>query len=231
LRVEECVQAHLDRAQKLGAHLFLGETVRVWTDNGKQVSVRTDRGEYSANRLIVAAGPWSGNLLVDLKIPLAVVRKPLYWFPIKEGHADVYTQGPGFYFERGSDIFYGFPSIDGQTVKLAEHSGGEPVSDPGTLDRNSFERDERVLSAFVTDVLPGLDPQPVRHSVCMYTHTPDGHFIVDRHPEHENVVIGAGFSGHGFKFTSALGKALAEMAIDGKTAFPVGFLSLGRAGL
>ena len=78
---------------------------------------------------------------------------------------------------------------------------------------------------------PGVDPRPTRHSVCMYTNTPDHHFIVDRHPEQKKVVIGAGFSGHGFKFTGVLGQALAELALDGRTDLPIGFLALDRASL
>ena len=76
--------------------------------------------------------------------------------------------------------------------------------------------------------MPGLKTEPSRHSVCMYTMTPDHHFIVDRHPEYENVAIGAGFSGHGYKFTSVLGQALAELSLDGRTDHPIEFLSINR---
>lgn len=76
--------------------------------------------------------------------------------------------------------------------------------------------------------MPGLSREPSRHSVCMYTQTPDHHFLIDRHPAHPQVVFGAGFSGHGFKFTPVLGQALGELAVDGTTSLPVGFLSLQR---
>jgi glycine/D-amino acid oxidase-like deaminating enzyme len=79
--------------------------------------------------------------------------------------------------------------------------------------------------------MPGVGLEAVRHSVCMYTLSPDRHFIVDRHPEFENVAIGAGFSGHGFKFTSVIGEALADLALDGRTALPIGSLSLNRPAL
>jgi sarcosine oxidase len=84
------------------------------------------------------------------------------------------------------------------------------------------------VNEFVREFLPALDPSPVRHSVCMYTKSPDSHFIIDRHPEWANVVYGAGFSGHGFKFTTVLGEALADLAQIGKTKLPVDFLSMKR---
>ncbi len=131
----------------------------------------------------------------------------------------------------GLGVFYGFPSIDGETVKVAEHSGGTPVADPAGVDRGRHEDDVRPVREFVRQRLPHIAPEPARYSVCMYTMSPDGHFIVDRHPEHQNVVFAAGFSGHGFKFTPVIGAALADLALDGATALPIGFLRLDRPAL
>jgi sarcosine oxidase len=123
------------------------------------------------------------------------------------------------------------PSLDGTSIKVCEHSGGTVVVDPSRLDRELHQADVEPVAEFIRQSMPGVLPAPARHSVCMYTHTPDRHFIIDRHPQHPQVAIGAGFSGHGFKFTGVLGEALADLALDGETALPVGFLSLSRAAL
>jgi sarcosine oxidase len=121
-------------------------------------------------------------------------------------------------------VFYGFPSVDGRTIKIAEHSAGKPIDDPDRIDRSLQTDDAAPVEAFIGRHLPHVARPAERHAVCMYTMTPDQHFIVDRHPRHQNVVIGAGFSGHGFKFTPAIGEALADLALDGRTDLPINFL-------
>ena len=228
LEVENCVRAHQERAQAHGAVLQTGESVREWSSDGRSVRVRTDRGEYEAERLIITAGAWASRVLWELNVPLTVLRKPVFWHPVAGPEYDVARGAPTFYFEMPSGAFYGFPSLDGATVKLAEHSGGEPVADPDQLDRSIGERDFEPVGRFIEQTMPALDPRPQRSSVCMYTMSPDGHFLVDRHPQHANVVFGAGFSGHGFKFTSVLGEALADLALEGATTLPVEFLRIDR---
>lgn len=231
LRVEDCVRAHVERAVAHGAALRTEEAVLEWTSDGESARVRTDRGEYEGARLIITAGAWAARLLAEIDVPLTVLRKPAFWHPVT---GPVYNEdrgAPAFYFEMPAGAFYGFPSLDGRTVKLAEHTGGEPVADPDRLNRGTGESDHEPVRGFVEQVMPALDPRPVRSSVCLYTMSPDGHFLVDRHPRHANVVFGAGFSGHGFKFTSVLGEALADLALEGRTRLPVRFLRIDREGL
>ena len=125
-------------------------------------------------------------------------------------------------------MFYGFPCLDAETVKVAEHSGGDVVSDPLTVDRALHQTDVVPVARFVRRSLPHLNAGPRRHSVCMYTMSPDGHFIVDRHPVLPNLALAAGFSGHGFKFTPVIGEALVDLATEGRTEIPVAFLGLSR---
>lgn len=228
LHVEACVQTHLECAEMRGAQLQFEEPVTSWQSEGAQVRVRTARGEYTARRLIVTAGAWAGQLLRELQIGLEIVRKPLFWFPTFDRRYDLTARMPTFYFELAERAYYGFPSIDGQTVKVAEHTGGIPVNDPQLLDRTPDEREIASVSSFVKTAFPGLDVVPSRHSMCMYTLTADRHFLVGRHPEHEHVVLGAGFSGHGFKFTSVIGETLSDLALDGRTDHPIGFLDPQR---
>lgn len=231
LAVEECVATHIHCAQSRGAVLKTDETVTGWSSDGPSVEVRTDRGTYSAASLIITAGSWAGQLLADLGISLRVVRKPVFWYQAREGAYRADRGSPTFFFDTPTGEFYGFPSLDGRTVKVAEHTGGEEEPNPLEVERQIKPGDLALLGGFIRDFLPELAPEPVRHSVCMYTKTPDCHFLVDRHPRFSNVVIGAGFSGHGFKFTSVLGEAFAELALDGRTPQPVEFLSLSRPGL
>jgi sarcosine oxidase len=230
LEVERCVEAHIQAAVQHGAIVRTEETVQHWSCEGNTVRVRTDKGEYSAARMIVTAGAWAGRMLAELNLPLNVVRKVVFWFPAPLRHHAANAGNCTFFFEVNGGQFYGFPSIDGQTVKLAEHTGGETVADPARVDRDLHPTDLPRVADFVRSYLPELNPQPARHSVCMYTKTPDCHFIVDRHPHHPQIVLGAGFSGHGFKFTSSLGEVLAEFAMESRSTLPVEFLSLGRFG-
>jgi glycine/D-amino acid oxidase-like deaminating enzyme len=137
---------------------------------------------------------------------------------------------PAYYVENGAGAFYGFPSLDGATMKVAEHTGGEPVADPSRVDRAQRAADVVRVAEFVKDHLPAVETTPARHSVCLYTMTPDRHFLIDRHPRWGNVAFAAGFSGHGFKFAPVVGEALADLATGQTTRLPIGFLSPRRWG-
>jgi sarcosine oxidase len=230
LLVEECVRSQVDRAVQAGAHLRIGERIEGWSSDGRTVTVKTDHGLIEAGSLIVTAGAWASGLLAGVAgIPsLQVLRKVLLWHPVRTQDYSIDRGGCGFLFDMPEGTFYGVPSLDGKTLKLAEHSGGQVVVDPLKLDRRLLPSDVAPVSEFVRTVMPSLDPEPSRHMTCMYTMSPDGHFIVDRHPGLSNVVFGAGFSGHGFKFAPVIGEALADLALDGTTELPIGFLGLNR---
>lgn len=228
LLVEECVRAQWEAARAAGAELHEQEPVLGWRADGSQVTVRTARGEYAADRLVVAAGAWAGKLLGDLQLPLRVSRKIAAWFPAPTTRTSPEAGVPTFYIERDERAFYGFPSLDGRTMKVAEHSGIELVSDPSTVNRTVSRPDLARVESFLKDVMPEVGPAADRTSVCLYTLSPDHHFLIDRHPEHPNVAFAAGFSGHGFKFCPVVGEALADLAMEGRTNLPISFLGLQR---
>jgi glycine/D-amino acid oxidase-like deaminating enzyme len=118
--------------------------------------------------------------------------------------------------------------IDPRGVKVAEHSGGHDVDDPLSVDRAIDMNEQQRVSDFIGIYLPEVSQRLTDHSVCLYTMSPDEHFIIDRHPLYDNVVFTAGLSGHGFKFVPVLGRALADLAIAGRTGLPIEFLSLAR---
>jgi sarcosine oxidase len=232
LNVEDCVRTHLDRATAHGAMLQFDEPVVSWSSNGREVRIRTATREFVASSLVITAGPWAVSAMSDLRLPLQVLRKPVLWCETTSPAYNLDAPMPTFYFEiptnTAASTFYGFPSLDGHLLKVAQHSGGEIVADPALVDRQLRETDVQPVTNFLRACLPEVRPQPARHSVCMYTVTPDRHFLVDRHPEFPNVVIGCGFSGHGFKFTSVLGSAFADLATTGRTELPIQFLNLAR---
>jgi len=229
LRVEECVRQHVELAKRHGAEIREQAVVQGWKPSGNGVEVRTASEVLYADRLIVTAGAWTSRLLINLGIPLEVKRKVAFWFDTPKDRYQFPDGKPTFFFDRPSGEFYGFPSIDGATVKLAEHTGGKTVDNPDAPNREESPEDLHNVLPFVRESLPHLTERR-RHSVCFYTCTPDGHFIIDRHPEFPQVTIGAGFSGHGFKFTSGLGEALSDLALQGRTSQPIQFLSIA-AGL
>ena len=110
-------------------------------------------------------------------------------------------------------------------MKIAEHSGGHLVTDPLSVDRATDAAEQRAIEAIIATHLPTLGTAQADHAVCLYTMSPDHHFVVGLHPEHDRVAIAAGFSGHGFKFASLIGEVLADLALTGTTPHPVGFLS------
>lgn len=228
LRVEHCVQAQVNQAIAHGAALCVGQAVTRWQRRGGDLVVETDREKFRAGRLILAAGPWAGQLLRDLHLPLQVRRKPVFWFPPQSEVYRVEQGCPAFLYELPEGIFYGLPQHDLSGVKLAEHSGGAVVDDPTEVDRRQHPDDLQRIDRFRATCLPQLGRQPGRHSVCMYTMTPDEHFVVDRHPDDPHIAFAVGLSGHGFKFTCVLGEALADLALEGKTPLPIDFLGLSR---
>ena len=202
LSVEAGVRALAASAQAAGAELRTGVTV-LGVDGS---TVHTSAGSLTADRVVVAAGAWAPELL---PLPLTVVRKVQLWFPTTR------KGGPVFLHEVPEGVFYGFPAHEGR-IKVAEHTGGEPLSRPLELDRSVHASDVERVAAFVRDHLPGVGTVPVAAAVCMYTMSPDGHFRIGSEGP---VSWAAGLSGHGFKFAPVLGSVLADLVEGREPAF------------
>lgn len=222
LHAEACVEAHLNGARAHGAELKFNEPVRHWAPDGAGVRVTTSRDTYTAGQLVLAAGPWATTLLADLRLPLAVERQVLFWFDPGAGR-DVFGPEacPVHIWETApARYFYGFPDV-GSGVKVARHHEGEIV-DPDAVRREVSADEEESMRALVRRYLPRADGALREAATCLYTNTPDGHFLIDRHPAHPPVLIASPCSGHGFKFSSAVGEALAERVTDGQTRLDLG---------
>ena len=229
LAVEDCVQAHIDAAVELGAEIHPEEPVLSWATIGDTVAVTTGRGTYHAGSLIVTAGAWATKLLADLGVPLTIMRQVLLWFdvgcPSRDFRRDVF---PIFLADVPGGPFYGLPAIDRYGLKLARHYGAPGLSGPEGVDWDVSAEDEAVGKSFLNQYIPGLTGGMTKGQVCMYTLTPDRHFVLDVHPTRTQVVVGCGFSGHGFKFAPVVAEALADLAESGRTAHPIDLFAATR---
>lgn len=211
LDVERCLKAAAEDAIAHGAKLRCTEPVLEWQATASGVTVRTERRTYNADRLVIAAGAWATKLLGELGAKFTVMRQVPMWFAPADLRPFARDRFPIYLAETPKGTFYGLPAIDPRGHKVARHYGAPELSGPDVVERTVTESDEAPLRAFLRTHLPAADG-PRRHaSVCLYTLTPDRHFVIDRHPEHESVVIAAGFSGHGFKFAPVVGELLADL--------------------
>ncbi len=229
LRVEDCVRRHVALAQKHGAKLYTGEVVLSWQREGEGVVVETTRRRLLTARLVLATGAWAVPELGRLGVAACVVRKVQLWY---QGRGvEQYARGafPCFFIADGERYFYGFPAEEPWGLKLAEHNvSHDPVADPLQLNRALTDGDQTPVRDFLARFFPALQPALSKYAVCMYSLTPDKHFVLDVHPECPAVVLGAGFSGHGFKFAPVVGEILADLALEGATQHPIEFLRLSR---
>lgn len=221
-RPELTVQAHLDLAEKAGATLKFGEEVLEWAETSGGVTVRTGRGTYLAGQLVICPGAWAPQLLAEFGIPITVERQVLYWLDPVGGTAP-FTDHPIFIDENREGVqIYGFPAIDGPRggVKVAFFRKGV-VCTPETIDRTVHDQEIREMRDCIAGLVPALNGPCLDSATCMYSNTPDQHFVIARHPDSENVTVACGFSGHGFKFVPVVGEILADLAIDGGTGHPI----------
>jgi len=224
---EPCVAAHLDLAATHGAVLHHGEPVRRWSPDGTGIRVETETAAYTADALVITAGPWAGEVLADLHLPLEPWRMyNVYFAPTRPE-----LFGPDrfpVYGLRGSEgSYYGVPMLPGDGLKIGRHDQGD-VCTPETARRTITPEEIAVMRAVLDAYMPGAAGAVLAATTCLYTMTPDSHFIIDRHPEHARVAYAAGFSGHGFKFSAAIGEVMADLVTDGTTRCPIGFLSASR---
>jgi len=235
LRPELCIEAQLDLARRRGAVIRTGEAVLSIPPRGHAgVTVTTDRGAYSAAKVIVAAGPWIAGFLPPGYAQLfKVYRQVMYWFDIEENRRAAFVP-PGFpifiwIFAKGGEFgFYGFPTLDGKTIKVATEQF-TATADPEKV-RRTVDRAEQLsmYKDYLENRLRGISTSCAIAASCLYTVTPDSNFIVDVHPDNERIIIASPCSGHGFKHSAAIGEALAQQVIDGKSTIDLSSFSLKR---
>ena len=228
LAPERAIAAALSVARLHGAEVHTNEPMTSWRAGRDDVEVTTDSGTYRAARLILTVGAWAPEVLGDLQIPFAVQRNVLYWFSTaahpREFMADRF---PVFLFEcRPGLTLYGFPDT-GEGLKVGLHQYGE-ITTPDTLRRTVSDSEVAFVRTLLEEFMPHGNGALRQSAACMYTNVLDSHFIIDRHPKHSSVIVASPCSGHGFKFASAIGEVLADMATDRRVAFDTALFSLDR---
>ncbi|HET9664556.1 MAG TPA: N-methyl-L-tryptophan oxidase [Burkholderiales bacterium] len=225
---ERCIVAHVEAARKLGAEVGAGERVLRWQSDGMQVAVETDRGTYRAKRLVITAGAWAGTLLPELQALAVPERQVVIWTqPLRPEKFNVDTF-PVFNMEAPEGRFYGFPVCGVPGFKIGKYHHRHERIDPERMDRACHSEDEAVLREGIRHYFPDADGPALDMKACMFTNTPDGHFIVDVHPRYPQIVVASACSGHGFKFCSVLGEIMADLALDGRTRSDIGMFRLSR---
>ena len=228
LYVEDCVLAHLDAGRALGAQLQPEEPVTGWAANGDGVTVTTTKQTYRGERLVLTVGPWAGRLLGRHGSPLRVMRQTILWFGTADPAAFRRDVFPIFLAEVPGGPFYGLPAVDGRGLKVARHYGAPEQHSPEEIERAVRPGDEAPVRQFLAEHIPAANGPLHAAQTCIYTLTPDRHFLIDRHPDHPQVVIAAGFSGHGFKFAPVVGEILADLVETGCTRWPIDMFRLAR---
>jgi sarcosine oxidase len=235
LRPELCVQAQLQLAKNYGATIRLNEKVTSIAPHGSSaITVVTDRSTYTAEKLVLSAGAWlAGFLPAEYGEIFKVYRQVMYWFRIKEGAQGTFARGrfPIFIwiFEKGGDFaFYGFPTFDGVTLKIAGEQYSESTSAQSVERTISKEEIGLAYSSYVRDRFHGLTAVCERAATCLYTTTPDSHFVIDFYPGNDRIVIASPCSGHGFKHSAAIGEVVCELVSLGKSKIAIDGFRIDR---
>ncbi len=225
---ERAIIAHVMAAQEWGATVHAREQVLDWAPHGDGVQVRTARGTYTANRLVVAAGPWAAKLVPALA-PVAVPeRQVLIWVhPLRPEHFRLGVF-PVFNLQAPEGHFYGFPVYGIPGFKLGKYHHRRERADPDHMDRDIHPEDEEVLREGIRRYFPDANGPTMALKTCLFTNSPDEHFILDTHPHVSQVCLAAGFSGHGFKFASVVGEIMADLATESRSALDLSRFRLHR---
>ena len=225
---ENCVRAHLELARKHGAGILTGVEVRGWHADSQSVTLATTKGSVTGQRVIICGGPWMPELLPELQLQLTVERQVLHWFAPKRAGIFDLDRCPVHLWEYAPGLmFYGFPNL-GRGVKVAIHHQGLATTASDAV-RTAWPEDETKVRSLVDRFLPEASGPLLASTVCLYTNTTNGHFILDHHPHHRNVLVASPCSGHGFKFASVIGEILAALATDRDPGFDLALFRLARS--
>lgn len=225
-----CIRAYREGALKHGATLVSHSPVTNIEIEDDSVTVHTAKETYIGKKLILSAGAWNGPLLSKLGIDVKLQ-------PLRQTHGffdadpELYNADtfPIYLTQTDTGTYYGFPRIDGSGMKAGRHDIGQELDETyNVVDYGKVEADEQDTRTFLDTFMPQASGKLMEGVTCLYTKTPDEHFIIDYHPEHMHVAIAGGFSGHGFKFASVIGEILSEMVTTGKSPYDLSLFSIKR---
>jgi sarcosine oxidase len=225
---EECIETNLQLAKNSNVTFRYDEIVTRIRYNNNEVEIVTNKEKYTVAKAIVSAGAWLNELFPDLHLPLVVARQVLFWFKCRKEDSKKFLPGdfPVYIWQPEKEkIFYGFPDL-GDGIKIAIHHGGKQTN-PNAIDRQVTDEE---ISEMVSVTKHYFDVQISFNysAICMYTNTPDEDFIIDYYPANKNIIIASPCSGHGFKFSSAIGKLLCDMALEEPLSFDISVFNISR---
>ncbi len=232
VRPENAIRAQLELAAKRGATLNFGETLLDYEVNNDCIVVKTNKDHYETEQLVLSTGAWMPKFLPANKDLLSIYRQNLYWFetetvtPFQASNTPVFMWMFGTHAE---DYFYGFPIQQGEnTVKVATGQY-QTTTTAQTIDRDVKQKEkEHMFDHFVSGRLNGVSKNCLNAAACMYTNTPDGDFIIDKHSESERITLVSACSGHGFKHSAAIGEAIAQLTSKENLSFDLNEFRLSR---
>jgi sarcosine oxidase len=222
---ERCILAHVDAARTMGAEVRTNERVLEWEPAGGGIRVTTDRAVYEAERLVLAAGAWEGELT---GLPVVAERQVLAWLDPLRPELFSPARFPVFNLIVEEGRYYGFPVFGIPGFKFGRYHHLEEQGDPDVLDREPSRHDEQLLRAFAERYFPEGAGPTSSLKACLFENTPDEHFLLGLHPDHENVIVAGGGSGHGFKFASVIGEIVAQLARGEAPRLDISLLSPRR---
>jgi sarcosine oxidase len=223
---ERCIVAHVEQALRAGADVRARERVRGWEPHRDGVRVRTDRGAYEAERLVLTAGAWMHELA---GLPVEAERQVLAWLqPIRP---ELFTPArfPVFNLQLDEDDrWYGFPVYGIPGFKFGKYHHRRERAPADELEREADAQDEALLRGFAERHFPDGAGSTMSLKTCFFENSPDEHFLIDVLPDAPQAVVAGGFSGHGFKFCSVVGEIVADLVIDGTSRHDLGLFGLAR---
>lgn len=226
---ERAIAGYARLALADGAELHGHEAVTGWQPDGDGVRVTTTRAVYRSRRLVISAGAWAGSLLPDLAPVLVPERQVLLWSATRRPERFAVGAFPVFILDVPEGRYYGFPEAGIPGFKIGRFHHREQIVDPDAWDRAAIDpQDEAVLRAATGRYFPDADGPTLSLRTCMFTNTPDEHFIIDHHPDVPQVVVVSPCSGHGFKFASAIGVVAADLALEGASREDIAMFRIDR---
>lgn len=232
---EKSIAVYTTDAIIKGADIRGREKVIDWNYKNGIVHVDTDKNNYTADRIIFTAGAWTKKIVSSLPAELIVTRQIIAWVKPKQWEKFMIGNFPCWFMnEDNGNLFYGFPILSPKDfagpvgLKLAHHKPGDPT-DPDNINRAFKPGEEQILIDVLNKYFPGAAENVLTLKTCMYNNSADADFIIDFIPDTDcRAVVATGFSGHGFKFASAVGEIIADLATKGKSDMPLDFLRLDR---
>ncbi|CAM4326608.1 N-methyl-L-tryptophan oxidase [Lacicoccus alkaliphilus] len=230
---ENAIRTFRRLALERGAELKVNSPVMNIDAFADSVKVETNTESFTADKLIISGGAWNKKILddLDLKLRIQPSRQTIAWFDSDDAlyRADDF---PGFFADVPTGVYYGFPSIDGSGLKVGRYDNGEEI-DPEYYNQEfgALDKDEGDLRGFLGEYMKEANGSLDVGRTCMFTNTPDENFIIDKHPAHDHIAIAAGFSGHGYKFSSAVGEILGELVTKGEASQDISLFKATRPSL